>query len=808
MSRRHRARYRPSAKPNTSADPNSPLLTPDEVEGVAAAMVFGQKDIWGSTWRMFNGIDDGGGGPNEIQDNSSDWVRARMLEPYVFRAQDQRGKAISQVPLVIWEKDRNGRRVAVDHEALEILRFTNPEDSTITGTAALMRYTLLSLDTHGRCAWKLAFNSKRASNGNSMPSEVYWLAPASYTPLHGYEVREDVQFAGIKYMGDGSGQRFRPEEIVYFQTDNPADPVLGTSKTSVLRMAINLRMYSTRSNYDFFRNSMRPDWILTGEWKNTQENVERIRRAIRRHYSGESNRQPLILGDGSKAQLLTTTAKDAEWVQMMRLVEEEIAAVYGVPVLYMNNFERATYENAKTARLMLWHDTLMSETQILAEMLTRRFLWRFWPETRDQKLTFGFDYGAVEGLGDDVGLKWERVKDFRNTLINEVKERITTPNQARRALVQLIEEMGLDSTPWQNDTPDGLGDTFFQPFGNLPSEQLSVQAIIDIEAARSSNPTAGDLIENVPGAPTAADNAQRGLARQERLQESQQAQAQARQQQQQTQQNDLMAEIVEIKSLLSKPQSAAVVKAPHPIPIRDNRLAPIQKRVSGRFKAHFQDQQTSALRSLRKAKRLKTDMPDVSSMWDHEVAKRLAVEIVRSGVLESGRAAYGASAEDYSLGVSLADDSPWIDQYMGQRLHLIHGIDDTTSNNLRDSLAKGAEAGESMDQLSDRVSAIFADAIDNRADTIARTETIQAYGAASVQSYRDAGIDRVQIYDGSDDPECAAVNGMIVTPDEADQLMGDEHPNGTRGVAPVIDSGFQDIQAATFVFNSVGVAIA
>ena len=42
---------------------------------------------------------------------------------------------------------------------------------------------------------------------------------------------------------------------------------MGKSKVSILRNAINLRLYSVKSNADFFKNSMRPDWILSGDWK-------------------------------------------------------------------------------------------------------------------------------------------------------------------------------------------------------------------------------------------------------------------------------------------------------------------------------------------------------------------------------------------------------------------------------------------------------------------------------------------------------------------------------------------------------------
>src|SRR5262249_7935001 len=48
------------------------------------------------------------------------------------------------------------------------------------------------------------------------------------------------------------------------------------------------------------------------------------------------------------------------------------------------------------------------------------------------------------------------------------------------------------------------------------------------------------------------------------------------------------------------------------------------------------------------------------------------------------------------------------------------------------------------------------------------------------------GLEQAEMYDGVEDDECAAVNGQIVTLSEAESLMADEHPNGTRAVAPIV----------------------
>jgi SPP1 gp7 family putative phage head morphogenesis protein len=251
-----------------------------------------------------------------------------------------------------------------------------------------------------------------------------------------------------------------------------------------------------------------------------------------------------------------------------------------------------------------------------------------------------------------------------------------------------------------------------------------------------------------------------------------------------------------------------VTKGPNPLPIREARLAPIQKRMGGKLKAYFQDLQTQSLRTMRGSKAMKA--LDGGTLYDREKSQADLRLIVRTYIGETGKAAYAASAEDFNLSVNWSDQAPWVEQHMGKRLPLIDGIDATTVTALSDSLAEGATAGETMNQLADRVSAVFSDAIDNRAETIARTETIQAYGSASIQSYREAGV-QVQMYDGSGDPECAAVNGMIVSPDEADALMAAEHPNGTRGCAPLVDLGFREDGTQTagwFRFDNYGVAVA
>ena len=73
---------------------------------------------------------------------------------------------------------------------------------------------------------------------------------------------------------------------------------------------------------------------------------------------------------------------------------------------------------------------------------------------------------------------------------------------------------------------------------------------------------------------------------------------------------------------------------------------------------------------------------------------------------------------------------------------------------------------------------------DARAETIARTELMAAYNAASLGTYADLGVEYVQASDGTQfDATCADRDGTVYRIEDADGV--DEHPNGTLDWLPI-----------------------
>ncbi len=130
----------------------------------------------------------------------------------------------------------------------------------------------------------------------------------------------------------------------------------------------------------------------------------------------------------------------------------------------------------------------------------------------------------------------------------------------------------------------------------------------------------------------------------------------------------------------------------------------------------------------------------------------------------------------------------------GRRLGLL----DLTARAKKDmfsALLRGRMAGETGDELARRIVGSIGrgrfSSVEDRALTIARTETHHAQRFSSLQIYREnPTFTGLMIYDGMygaprSDAVCIERYGDVVSFEEGERLMNLEHPNGTLVLAPV-----------------------
>ena len=131
-------------------------------------------------------------------------------------------------------------------------------------------------------------------------------------------------------------------------------------------------------------------------------------------------------------------------------------------------------------------------------------------------------------------------------------------------------------------------------------------------------------------------------------------------------------------------------------------------------------------------------------------------------------------------------DNPFVQATLNALAKNIKGVADTTKDDIRLLVGRGADEGWSVERLQKEIRDKGDVASRSRALTIARTETGTAYNQGSITAYHVGGITHVDVLDGDDDEPCASANGSRWTLEEAeDNPLG--HPNCTRAFSPVVE---------------------
>lgn len=158
-------------------------------------------------------------------------------------------------------------------------------------------------------------------------------------------------------------------------------------------------------------------------------------------------------------------------------------------------------------------------------------------------------------------------------------------------------------------------------------------------------------------------------------------------------------------------------------------------------------------------------------------------ELVRSAMTDTGRI--------LPIGVSFNQRNPKVDDAVGQLAQQIRGVSETVRENVRRIVAQGLREGRPTREIAAALAEYGVTDSASRAQTIARTETAQAYSAGAVAAYQEAGVTKKKwLASPNSCPECEATDGEIVGMDSQFSNGVDHpplHPRCTCSVAPYID---------------------
>lgn len=296
-----------------------------------------------------------------------------------------------------------------DHPILTLFEQVNPYLNAFD----LWELTTLYQEVLGQAYWLLEFGPM------SIPNAIWPLPPQCVTPHRDSNSSNLVDY--YEYRDGGAGQRFTPEEVIYFSYPDPRDPyVKGLSPLRAAFEQVQLASEFAAFKNSKFRNHALPDAILSPEEVIGEEERDRLEmqwnQKMRRGGAGK-----VIVGESKlHVQLLAHSMGDISALADMKATKEDIALAFGVPQPFVSgntNMANLLASREQHAALALRprirrRDEKLNERLIpLFDDSGRLFLWTEDPVPEDKEFAmrrrnsaFQLGYVTVNEAREEIDL--------------------------------------------------------------------------------------------------------------------------------------------------------------------------------------------------------------------------------------------------------------------------------------------------------------------------------------------------------------------------------------------------------------------
>lgn len=152
---------------------------------------------------------------------------------------------------------------------------------------------------------------------------------------------------------------------------------IGLPRLSAIKMDVELRLKGTEHNTSVMDNGARPSGALNLKSGITFDQGKDIQAQIRQEMAGSQNAGKFFVFGGGEAEWLqlSMTAKDMDWVNLIKQVEASIVTRYNVPDTIYNS-ESQTQNNYEVAWHMFYDQAVLPQFEVIwggiAQLLSNR----------------------------------------------------------------------------------------------------------------------------------------------------------------------------------------------------------------------------------------------------------------------------------------------------------------------------------------------------------------------------------------------------------------------------------------------------
>jgi HK97 family phage portal protein len=253
-------------------------------------------------------------------------------------------------------------------------------------------------------------------------------------------IKENGRLIYVVSLASGEIRKINPMNMLHIRGLS-YDGITGYSVIDIMKDSLGLNLAYQINQSVFFRNGMKPGWIIEVPWRFKDEDaVNKFRQKLGKVHQGiERSHIPAILENGAKATELNISQEDAQFLQSREFDLRMLSNILFLPSSKLNDIAKVAY------------NSLEQENQsVLDEAYEPWFV--IWEEELEFKLL-----SEKQKEADSHEIIFER----RKLVQTPFKDRIEGYNKG-----VLGGWLGRDEVrQWEdmNPIPDGLGEKFFRP---------------------------------------------------------------------------------------------------------------------------------------------------------------------------------------------------------------------------------------------------------------------------------------------------------------------------------------------------------
>lgn len=574
----------------------------------------------------------------------------------------------------------------------------------------------------GRLAWELELGGQGFGN-----TDIVNLWPLTSTKFAAIPSSSGTEWFRAFSYNYGSQQPvpLQPEAVFYAWRPSATDFRQPESVLQAARLEISVAVMQERYDYAFLRNDARPASVVVHERFAKSTERDAFRDQWNGSYGGPDNAGKVVFVEASDAddenpmdvrgslhiEALGLSQRDAQFIQRYDQKLRAICVAFGTPVSKLGDASDRTFSNAKDENRNWWRDTVYP----LAVELQDEVNLQLAPRLDPGKVGW-FDTSGVPELQPEPFWLPEALSVAIGTYMSQGEARV---------------EIGL---------PEELPDDF-EKKAPPPTPVIAAPALAPGEPPKPADPAEPAPKGEPPPPPEPDKPAVKPPARLAQVVELRDAIRDGR---------DLIppdVAAVEHRQVHAERRSAEARQA-------SDHFDTLEVTWEAEFKRLFAQQRTSTLAKLRgrpgrSVTRGLAESADGIFNVDHwnTVVTDAATTLYRQTAQLAAHRLNGHRVRAVTVnalggdGDLLDPQQPAVVRMIQARANKLAGqVNDTTYGQIKDELSAGVAAGENIDQLASRIGQVF-DATKARTRTIARTESVGGYNAATNTIFDTYGTD-------------------------------------------------------------------